>query len=132
MPKVKFRLGTENHVQISLPSKMYGNGDVFIGRAKVRVSSLTCSQAIKIHKDKLSLFFADVTKAYETLKGEFSLESEYNTFSLHGEITSKGQIRILVKVGYQVRNHPDYTEWFAEAAFNNAPYILEKVIENQI
>jgi hypothetical protein len=131
MSKVHFQLGTQNHVQISLPSKMYGDGDVFAGKAKIRVDSLVCSQPVKIHRDKLTAFFADVAKVYETLKGNFTFESEYNTFSLRGEMTRKGQVRVLVQIGYEVRNHPDYTEWRVEAAFNFEPDTLQRVLENQ-
>ncbi len=132
MSKVHFQLGTKNYVQISLPSKMYGDGDTFVGEAKVRVASLSCSQPVKIHREKLASFFADVAKAYETLKGEFVFESEYNTFSLRGEMTRKGQVRVLVKVGYEVRNETqDYTEWQAQAVFNFEPDYLKRVFENQ-
>ena len=131
MSKVSFQLGNKNHVQISLPSKMQGDRDVFIGKAKVQVDSLFCSQPVKIHKDKLLLFFSQVAKVYETLAGEFTFESEYNTFALHGVVTGKGQIRILLKVGYEIRNHPDYTEWLAEAAFNCTPDALERVLGNE-
>ena len=132
MSKVHFQLGTKNYVQISLPSKMYGDGDTFAGKAKVRVDSLSCSKPVKIHRDKLAAFFADVAKAYETLKGEFIFESEYNTFTLRGEMTRKGQVRVSVKVGYEVRNDvPDYTEWQAEAIFNFEPDYLKRVLENQ-
>ena len=111
---------------------MYGDGDTFAGKAKVRVGSLSCSQSVRIHRDKLAAFFGDVAKAYETLKGEFVFESEYNTFSLRGEMTRKGQVRVSVKVGYAVRNDvPDYTEWQAEAVFNFEPDYLKRVLENQ-
>ena len=126
MSKIHFQLGTKYYVQISLPSKMDGDGELFIGKAKVRVASLSCSQPIKIHRDKLSSFFADVEKAYKTLKGEFVFNSEYNTFTLRGEMTRKGQVRVSVKIGYAVRNDiPDYTEWQAEAVFNFEPDYLK-------
>ena len=111
---------------------MYGDGDTLVGKAKVRVASLSCSQPVKIHRDKLASFFADVAKAYETLKGEFIFESEYNTFTLRGEMTRKGQVRVSVKIGYEVRNDiPDYTEWQAETVFNFEPDYLKRVFENQ-
>lgn len=132
MSKIHFQLGIKNYVQISLPSKMYGDGDTFAGKAKIRVGSLSCSQPVKIHRDKLTSFFADAAKAYETLKGEFIFESEYNTFTLRGEMTRKGQVRVSLKVGYEVRNDiPDNTEWRAEAVFNFEPDYLKKVLENQ-
>lgn len=132
MSKIHLQLGTDNYVQISLPSKMYGDSETFAGKAKVRVASLSCSQPVKIHKDKLAAFFADVQKAYETLKGEFIFQSEYNTVTLRGEMTRKGQVRVSVKIGYEVRNDvPDYTEWHAEAVFNFQPDALQRVFENQ-
>lgn len=111
---------------------MYGDSETFAGKVKVRVASLSCSQPVKIHKDKLAAFFADIRKAYETLKGEFIFESEYNTFTLRGEMTRKGQVRVSVKIGYEVRNDvPDYTEWQAEAVFNFEPDYLKRLLENQ-
>lgn len=111
---------------------MYGDGDTFAGKAKIRVASLSCSQPVKIHREKLESFFADVAKAYETLKGEFIFESEYKTFTLRGEMTRKGQVRVLVKVGSEVRNETqDYTEWQAQVVFNFEPDYLKRVFENQ-
>lgn len=131
MSKVHFQIGTTNYVQISLPSKMEADGDTFVGKAKVHVSSLSCSQKIKIHKSALSSFFAQVEKAYQTLKGDFALESGYGTFALRGEMSRKGHVRVMIKVGYPVANHPDYTEWQAEAAFNCDPETLRRVLESQ-
>jgi hypothetical protein len=131
MTKVRFQIGTANYVQISLPSKLTGDGDTYVGKAKVHVSTLSCSQNIKIHKSDLSSFFAQVAKAYKTLKGAFTLESGYGTFSLRGEVTRKGQVRVVVKVGYPVSNHPDYTEWQTEAAFNCDPEDLRPVLACQ-
>ena len=133
MPKVRFQLGNTNYVQVSLPSKMYGDRDWFIGKAKLRVNSLSCSHAIKIHRIHLKAFFDDVTKAHKTLKGEFNFISSYTGFSLQGEMTRKGQVRVSVEVGYEIRNDiPDYTEWQAKAIFNFEPNLLKSVFENQL
>lgn len=131
MSKINFQIGTANYVQISLPSKTEGDGETFVGKANVRVSTLSCSQKIKIHKSALSLFFAQVEKAYKTLKGEFAIESGYGTFTLRGEMSRKGNVRVAVRVGRPVTNHPDYTEWQAEAAFDCEPETLKRVLEAQ-
>lgn len=131
MSKIHFQLGTESYVQISLPSKMYQDSEAFIGKAKVHVASFACSHPVKIDREKLASFFADVTKVYETLKGGFVLESDYQTFTLRGEMTRKGQVRVSVRIGYEIRGHQDYTEWQAKAAFNCEPEGLKRVIENQ-
>ena len=132
MSKVRFQLGTKNYLQVSLPSKMYGDGDWFVGKAKLRVASLSCSHPIKIHSEQLDSFFSDVAKAYENLKGEFSLISSSGGFTLRGEMTRKGQVRVCVKVGYGIWNDTqDRIEWQAEAVFNFEPEELKGVLENQ-
>jgi len=111
---------------------MNGDGDWFVGKAKLRVDSLSCSHYVRIHKEHLALFFADVAKAYETLKGDFVFNSSTLGFALRGEMTRKGQVRVWVKVGFEVRNDiPDYTEWQAEAVFNFEPEGLKRILENQ-
>ncbi len=131
MAKVQFQIGTANYVQILLPSKMSGDGETFVGKAKLRVSTLSCSRNIKIHESALTAFFAQVTRAYQSMKGRFILESGFGTFSLQGEMTRKGHVRIIVKVGDCLTNHPDYTEWQTEAAFNCDPEDLRRVLECQ-
>jgi hypothetical protein len=131
MSKIHFQVGTADHVQISLPSKMTGDGDIFIGKAKIYISSLSCSQSIKIHKSQLSLFFAQVAKAYETLRGEFSFKSGYGTFILLGEMSRKGHAKITVKLSGYTSKHPDNTEWQAEAVFYCEPDALKRVLEAQ-
>lgn len=106
-----------------------GDGDTLIGKAKVHVSSLSCSQSVKIRKSELLSFFDQVAKAYKTLKGEFTFKSEHGTFILRGEMSRKGHVRVVLKIGDAVTNHPDYTEWQAAAAFNCDPDGLKAVLE---
>ena len=108
---------------------MTGDGDTFVGKAKVHIASLSCSQHIKIHKSELALFFVEVAKAYETLKGGFSFKSGYGTFILLGEMSRKGHAKITVKLRGYTSTHPDNTEWQAEAVFYCEPDSLKHVLE---
>ena len=110
---------------------MTGDGDTFVGKAKIRVASPSCSQHIKLHQSELSSFFAQVSKAHRTLKGEFSLKSGYGTFMLLGEMSRKGHAKITVKLRGYTSTQPDDTEWLAEAIFYCEPDALKHVLEAQ-
>ncbi len=116
-------------VRISLPSKMMGDDNIFVGKAKLRISSVTSSQKVRIHRDELNKFFAQVKQAYENLKGEFTFISDYKAFILKGQMTLKGHARIKIWMSGQDTHIPDDSEWQVEAAFTCDPNELKRVLE---
>jgi len=106
-----------------------GDSDTFFGQAKLHLYTVKCSHKIWIWRNDLELFFEQIEKAHRTLRGKFRLESQKPGFSMAGAMTAKGQVRINVKMGYPLRNHPDYNEWYVEAAFNCGPDSLKSVLE---
>ena len=129
MAKLIFQIGSTDHVRVSLPSKMVTDGDMFVGKAKLRISSVTSSQKIRIHRDDLKKFFAQIAEAYEGLKGEFIFISEYRGFILEGRMTGKGHARIKVWMSGHDTHIPDDSEWQVEAAFTCEPEELKRVLE---
>ena|SRR5216683_3242280 len=135
MSKLQIQIGSSEHIQISLPTKMIGDANTFIGKAKVHVSSLACSQHVQISKADLSLFFTGVERAYKTLKGEFTLASASTLpsgsdgFVVTGRMTRRGHVKVTVVVRGRRFQQPDDTEWKAEASFSFEPDRLNRILD---
>ena len=76
----------------------------------------------------LADFLDQVSQAYESLRGEFSLASDDGRFLLKGEMTSKGHARIKVRMKGHKSQLPDDSNWEVESDFACEPDELRRVL----
>jgi hypothetical protein len=129
--KIHFQLGIKQIVEVNLPSKKPGDGDIFVGKIKAQINSLRCSQTVSFHRHDLITFFDQVAVAEEKLKSGFKLESVNKMFSFIGSIDSKARFRIDVRFKDYVFEQPENIEWQAQAAFTIWPDNLKQILKQR-
>lgn len=132
MSKIHFQLGGKHFVEVNLPSKKPGDGDVFVGKVKAQASSLRCSQKVSFHRRDLVALFDQVAVVEKKLEGSFKLESISTTFCIVGNVDSKGLIQIKVRFKDYVFDQPENVEWQAQATFTVWPEHLKRIISQRV
>ena len=132
MGKVRFQIGKEDFLQVSLPSRYEGDGSVLVGKARLRLASVAASQRIWIDGNDLTRLLDDVQAAYDTLKGEFELVSTHEEFAMHGTMTHKGHVRIRVRMSGRGFHIAADSTWIVEGDFTCEPDELKRVLSIKV
>ena len=118
MSRLQFALGREDRVIVTLPSHKPGSASVRVGKAKVRVGSLSCAVDVTFDQKVLRAFFKSIRKCHRALAGRFVLRSLNDSFRLVGEIAPHGHVRVKVSCDRTIHRQRDDPQWKLEAAFS--------------
>ena len=131
MSKIKFKIGTSQHVVFNLPSRAVGDSNTCIGKVLVNVSGLNCSNSLSFDREDLIKLYKNASKLYKSLKGQASISSKCKTFNLVVTGTAKGHIKIEVNMSNFQYTSPENSEWQTKLFFYDYSDSLIELVKSK-
>jgi len=115
-------------VAFNLPSKERGDASTCTGKVAIDIYGLRCSESLSFSRESLFKLRDGAEKLFNSLKGQVSIVSKCNSFSLNVSAGSTGNIMVEVSMKKYQFSQPNNAEWKAQGSFYDNPECLMQLI----